>query len=141
MAQRRRRPVAAGTLFLDSEGLSKAAAGDPSVRAHLHVAAQRRARVAASVLSLTETLRGGPRDALLHRVLAGISVIPVSEDVAAEAGRLLGSVATRNDATVDAVVAVTAAQQVPPVVILTSDPVDIGVLTESSPAITAVQHV
>jgi hypothetical protein len=56
---------------------------------------------------------GGPRDALLHRVLAGISVVPVSRDVAVEAGRLLGSVATRDDATVYAVVAVTAAQQAP----------------------------
>ncbi|HZH19256.1 MAG TPA: hypothetical protein VEZ18_03600 [Geodermatophilus sp.] len=94
-----------------------------------------------SALSLTETLRGGPRDALLHRVLAGITVVPVSRDVAAEAGRLLGSLATRNDATVDAVVAITAEQQPPPVVLLTSDPVDMGVLTERSSAVTAVEHV
>ena len=141
MAQRRRRPVAAGTLFLDSEGLSKAAAGNHAVRAHLTVASRRGARVVISALSLTETLRGGPRDALLHRVLAGITVVPVSRDVAAEAGRLLGSLATRNDATVDAVVAITAEQQSPPVVLLTSDPVDMGVLTERSSAVTAVEHV
>jgi hypothetical protein len=63
-----------GTLVLDSEGLSKLAAGDARARAHLETAIARRARVVASAMILTEVLRGGPRDAAVHRVLSRITV-------------------------------------------------------------------
>ena len=50
----------------------------PRARAHLEIAIARRARVVASAMTLTEVLRGGPRDAAVHRVLSRITVVPVS---------------------------------------------------------------
>ena len=87
-----RRIAAGGTLVLDSEGLAKLAAGDPRARAHLKAALDRRAKVAVSALTLTEVLRGGPRDAPVHqRSVAGSSVIPVTSAIARRAGELLGT--------------------------------------------------
>ena len=68
-----RRVAVGGTLVLDSEGLSKLAAGDSRARAYLETAVARRARVAVSAITLTEVLRGGPRDAAVHRVLSRIT--------------------------------------------------------------------
>ena len=45
-----------GTLVLDSEGLSKLAAGDARARAYLETALARRARVVVSAITLTEVL-------------------------------------------------------------------------------------
>ena len=70
----RQRVVAGGTLVLDSEGLSRLAAGDDRARAYLDSARARRAQIAASAITLTETLRGGPRDATVRRVLSRITV-------------------------------------------------------------------
>ena len=50
----------AGTLVLDSEGLSKLATGDSRARAHLEIAIARRARVVASAMTLTEVLEVPP---------------------------------------------------------------------------------
>jgi hypothetical protein len=44
-----RRVAAGGTLVLDSEGLSKLAAGDALARAHLETARSRRARAATAL--------------------------------------------------------------------------------------------
>jgi predicted nucleic acid-binding protein len=136
-----RQPVTApGTLFLDSEGVSKAAGGDQKVRAHLQAAVHRGARVVTSALTLTETLRGTGRDALVRRVLKAVTVLPVTPEQATAAGRLLGTVATRNDATVDAVIAAAAMEQSRPVLILTSDPRDMRALTSGGPHV-AVERV
>ena len=76
------RRIAGGVLVLDAEGLSKLAAGDTRARGYLDSARARGARVAVSALTLTEALRGGPRDAALHRVLARIAVVPVTAAIA-----------------------------------------------------------
>ena len=73
-----RRITAGGTLVLDSEGLSKLAAGDARTRGYLDSARARGARVAVSAITLTEVLRGGSRDTAVHRVLARIIVVPVT---------------------------------------------------------------
>ncbi|GAB3352085.1 type II toxin-antitoxin system VapC family toxin [Modestobacter lapidis] len=132
--------TAPGTLFLDSEGISKAAVGDVGVRAFLQAAERRGARVVVSALSLTETLGGGPRDAKVRRVIKAVDVVPVTEESAKEAGRLLGTVATRNDATVDANIAVAAMVQPRPLMLLTSDPVDMTALTAAHPHI-VITHI
>ncbi len=121
----------AGTLVLDSEGLSKLAAGDSRARAHLETAIARRARVVASAMTLTEVLRGGPRDAAVHRVLSRITVVPVSPALGRHAGELLGATGLPgNRCAVDAVVAATALERERPVVLLTSDPDDLSRLVE-----------
>ena len=120
-----------GTLVLDSEGLSKLAAGDSRARAHLETALARRARVVASAMSLTEVLRGGGRDAAVYRVLSRITVVPVSPGLGRYAGELLGATGLPGKrCAVDAVVAATALQGERPVVLLTSDPDGLSRLVE-----------
>ena len=120
-----------GTLVLDSEGLSKLAAGDGRARAYLETAITRRARVAISAVTLTEVLRGGPRDAKVNRVLSRIAVVPVSAEVARRAGELLGATGLPGHrCAIDAVVAVTALGLERPVVLLTSDLYDMSRLVE-----------
>ena len=121
------RRLAAGTLVLDGEGLSKLAAGDACVRGYLDSVCARGARVAVSALTLTETLRGGPRDATVHRVLARIVVVPVTAAIARRAGELLGTTGlSGHRCAIDAVVAATALDLERPVVLLTSDPDDMN---------------
>jgi predicted nucleic acid-binding protein len=126
-----RRIAAGGTLVLDSEGLSRLAVGDARGRGYFDSARERGARVAVSAITLTETLRGGPRDAAVHRVLSRITVIPVTAAIARRAGELLG--ATRlagHRCAIDAVVAATALEMERPVVLLTGDPDDLTKLAE-----------
>jgi predicted nucleic acid-binding protein len=120
-----------GTLVLDSEGLSKLAAGDARAHAYLDSARARRARVATSATTLTETLRGGPRDARVHRVLSRITVVPVIAQIARHAGELLGATGlSGHRCAIDAVVAATALGLERPIVLLTSDPDDMNRLVE-----------
>ena len=130
MARRRRRPAVGGTLVLDAEGVTKAAAADVRVQAFLASARNRDARVVVSAVTLAEVVRGGPRDAPAHRVLARVTQLPVSPDLGRQAGELLGSTGVA-DATVDALVAATALEQSGPVLVLTSDPRDLRRLTAS----------
>ncbi len=125
------RRIAGGALVLDAEGLSKLAAGDARVRGYLDSARARGARVAVSAVTLTEALRGGPRDASVHRVLARITVVPVTVAIARRAGELLGTTGlSGHRCAIDAVVAATALGQERSVVLLTSDPDDISRLVE-----------
>lgn len=126
-----RRVAVGGTLVLDSEGLSKLASGDSRARAHLETAVARRSRVAVSAITLTEVLRGGPRDAAVHRVLSRITVVPVSPVMARHAGELFGVTGlSGHRCAIDAVVAATALELERPVVLLTSDPDDLSRLVE-----------
>jgi predicted nucleic acid-binding protein len=125
------RIAAAGTLVLDTEGLSKLAAGDARTRGYLDSARKRGARVALSAITLTEALRGGPRDAAVHRVLSRITVISLTEGIARRAGELLGATCLPGHrCAIDAVVAATALDVERPVVLLTSDPDDLTKLVE-----------
>lgn len=120
-----------GTLVLDSEGLAKLAVGDPRARAYLETALARRARVVVSAITLTELLRGGPRDTPVHRVLSRVTVVPVSPETGRHAGELLGTAGlSGHRCAIDAVVAATALERERPVVLLTSDPDDLGRLVE-----------
>ena len=126
-----RRIAAGGTLVLDGEGLSRLAAGDARARGYFDSARERGARVAVSAITLTETLRGGPRDAVVHQVLSRITVVPVTAAIARRAGELLGATGlSGHRCAIDAVVAATALEMVRPVVLLTSDPDDLTKLAE-----------
>lgn len=127
----RQRVAVGGTVVLDSEGLSKLAAGDARARAYLDSARARRAQVAVSAITLTETLRGSPRDATVHRVLSRIIVVPVTAQIARRAGELLGATGlSGHRCAIDAVVAATALGMERPIVLLTSDPDDMNRLVE-----------
>lgn len=127
-----RRPVGVGgALVLDSEGLVKLPAGDQRARAFAETARERGARVIVSAVTLTEVLRGGPRDAAVHQVLSRIVVQPVSPELARRAGELLGVTGLSGHRyAIDALVAATALELPRPVVLLTSDPDDLTRLTE-----------
>jgi hypothetical protein len=76
-------------------------------------------------------LRGGPRDAAVHRVPGRITVVPVMARVARRAGELLGSTGlSGRRCAIGAVVATTALGLERPVVLLTSDPDDLTRLVE-----------
>lgn len=127
----RQRVAAGGALVLDSEGLSKLAVGDARTRAYFDTARARRARVATSAITLTETLRGGPRNANVHRVLSRITVVPVTAQIARRAGELLGATGlSGHRCAIDAIVAATALGLERPIVLLTSDPDDMNMLVE-----------
>ena len=86
-----------------------------------------------SAITLTELLRGGPRDAAVHRVLSRINVVPVTAVIARRAGELLGATGLAGHrCAIDAVVAATAFDQERPVVMLTSDPDDMTRLAAES---------
>lgn len=126
-----RRGVGGGTLVLDSEGLVKLAAGDGKTRAFLATAQERGARVIVSAITLTEVLRGGPRDASVHRVLSRIVVLPVSSELGRRAGELLGATGlSGHGCAIVAVVAATALELPRPLVLLTSNPNDLTRLVE-----------
>jgi predicted nucleic acid-binding protein len=126
-----RRLAVGGTLVLDSEGLSRLAAGDGHARGYLDSARARAARVAVSAITLTGILRGGPRDATVHRVLSRITVVPVTAAIARGAGELLGMTGlSGHRCAIDAVIAATALDMERPVVLLTSDPDDMSRLVE-----------
>jgi predicted nucleic acid-binding protein len=126
-----RRIAKGGTLVLDSEGLSKLAAGDLRTRGYLDSAREKSARVAVSAITLTEALRGGPRDAAVHRARSRIIVIPVTGAIARRAGELLGATGLNGHrCAIDAVVAAIALEMERPVVLLTSGPDDLNKLVE-----------
>lgn len=130
MAKRRRKQGLGGTLVLDSQGVVKIAASNQRAQAFLTSARDRDARVVTSAITLTEVLRGGPRDTSVHRVLDKVAQLAVSPALGRKAGELIGNSGLRG-VTFDAVVAATALDQTGPVIVLTSDPDHLTQLTES----------
>lgn len=127
--------LVARTLVLDCEGLSKAALNDRTMQLHLMHAKRRSTNVVVSAITLTELLRGGPRDAAVHRVIKRMNVKELTSELARHAGELLGAKGFTGEAAIDAVVAATALSEPRPVVILTSDPKDLKALTEGEPGV------
>lgn len=141
MAQRRRRlslrsgPVP-GAVVLDATALGAGAQGDARVRAELAVAEQVGASVHLSAVTLAEVLRGHPRDARIHGLLAGLEQEPVTSQIGRSAGELLGR--TGRDDTIDAIVAATAAALGRRVRLLTGDAGDLRALTADMADVTVV---
>ncbi len=120
-----------GTLVLDAEGLVKLAANHPHAYARVKAARNRHGQVVTAASTLAEVLRGGPGDAPVHRVLGQITVIPIDEQQGRAAGELLGRTGLSGHRyALDALLAVVALDQPRPVVVLTSDPRDLGRLTD-----------
>jgi len=135
MARPRRQGRAPASLsdlmVLDADGVSKAAAKDPSVQAWLERTRELDADVIISAVTLAEVVRGVARDAGVNRVVKAADVWPADEQLARHAGRLLGKAGS--DATIDALVAATAVAGLDRhgathCVVLTSDPHDLRVL-------------
>ncbi len=134
--------------MLDNEGVSKAAT-DRAMYVRLKVAYDDGHRVLTSAAILAEILRGGIRDAQVHRVLARVAVEPVSEAIGQRAGLLIGAAGVSAGQAVDAMVAATAiaeaeqaepADRVASVLIITSDLPHLTKLVAGRPGV-AVAHV
>ncbi|HVT59068.1 MAG TPA: PIN domain-containing protein [Thermoanaerobaculia bacterium] len=100
---RKARQQAPQRLILDSGAVIALARGDQRARAFLARALELGAPVAIPVVVLAETVRGGPRDAPVNRVLRAVGSVPEAREVHGRiAGELLG--AARSAETVDALV-------------------------------------
>ena len=80
--------------------------------------------------TLAEVLRGHPRDALIHRLLLGLKVRVVDEQLGRAAGERIGRTQVRGNTTLDALVAEVASSMPRPVVVLTADYDDITALVD-----------
>jgi len=118
---------------LDSQALSKLAAGDRTMQA-LWLQASRRdgkVRLFTAASTLAEVLRGGPRDTAVHRILTAVEVADVTKQIGRKAGELLGAAGlSGHRCALDALLAAIALAQDRPVLLATSDPGDLGKLTE-----------
>ena len=107
-------------LLLDSGAIIALAAGSERARRFLQRAARERILAVIPAVVIAETTRGGPRDALVNRVIKAVDeVAPITEAVAREAGRLLAATRLAN-ATIDALVVAMATRR-EPTIILTGD--------------------
>lgn len=126
-----RRAAVGGTLILDAEGLVKLAAGDLGARTWARRAANRRANIVTAASTLAEVLRGSPKDAPVHQLLASVQVIAIDKACGRAAGELLGHARLSGDrCAMDALLAAVALSQPRPAVLVTSDPDDLAKLTE-----------
>lgn len=118
------------SILLDAEALSALAAGERRMQAWATVARRTDSVLYASAATLAETTDGSPRDAEVRRAVKAIRIQPVTEEIGYRAGalRAMASDGRRKprDLTVDALVAATALTLPAPVVVLTSDPKDLG---------------
>lgn len=90
-------------LILDSGAVIALARGDQRARAFLARALELRVPVEVPVVVVAVTVRGGPRDAPVHRVLKAVGSVPEAREAHGRtAGRLLGT--ARSASTVDALV-------------------------------------
>ncbi len=120
-------------LILDSGAVIALARGDARARAYLARALELEATVEIPVVVVAETIRGGPRDAPVHRVLKTVGSVPSArEEHGRTAGGLLG--AYRSTATVDALV-VAQAVEAGGAHILTGDRKDLERLASRHPEV------
>lgn len=113
-------------LLLDA-GAVTAATEDPRARAILRRAQVRKEPVGTSAVIVAEVTTGrGPLDAKANRVLAGLTIFPVDEQLARRAGGLRFQAGS--SATVDACLVATAEASGPGSAVLTGDLVDLRAL-------------
>jgi predicted nucleic acid-binding protein len=90
-----------------------------------------RVPVVVAASTLTEVMRGGPRDAPVHRIIRQIEISPIDAARAREAGDLLGRARLSGHRyALDALVAAVTLAQPRPAVLLTSNSKDMQRLTD-----------
>lgn len=126
---RARSKLSAGTVILDSEGLSKWCAADQRVTAIVREAQSNDFRVTVSALTPIEAFDPRTTNDRLRWHLSRLRVEPVTEDVSVHAQDLLRiSGLHGHKYAIDAVVAATALRSIRPVILLTSDEDDMSKL-------------
>lgn len=128
-----------GSLVLDSQGLSRYLDQDRAVLNLVRSALERGADRVISAVTLIEAQRPGLKRPRRDDVLSQLNVRPLTVSWAKEATQLLEHVSLAGHShALDAMVAVTALHQVPPVVMLTSDVDDMAVLCGDTVRLVAV---
>lgn len=128
-----RKRITPQRLILDSGAVIALSRGDQRARAFVARAVDLGVPIVIPVVVVAETVRGGPRDAPVNRVLKAVDAVPIAtEKVGRTAGRLLGQ--AKSTETIDALVVAQA------VVaggghILTGDPDDLEPLAEPHPEV------
>ncbi|MFF3392258.1 hypothetical protein ACFYW1_15195 [Streptomyces sp. NPDC002669] len=121
--------MAAVCHVLDCEALSRAALGDPGMKAKLKDAHRANIRVLTSSMTLIEAHHDGIRRAEWNRAMSRVVVEPVTKEVADEAIGLLADTGPHGHKyAIDAALAVIAGRQRGRVVVLTSDEDGMGKL-------------
>jgi predicted nucleic acid-binding protein len=121
--------VTGGTLVLDSQGLSLYFEQDRTVLNMVRSALERGADRVISAATLLEAQHPGVKQARREYILSQLKIQPLLVPWAREAAQLLADAGLSGHSyALDAMVAVTALHQEPPVVVLTSDPGDMGQL-------------
>ncbi|WP_214103412.1 type II toxin-antitoxin system VapC family toxin [Acrocarpospora catenulata] len=119
---RARSKLSAGTVILDSEGLSKWCAADQRVTAIVREAQSNDFRVVVSALTPIEAFDSRVTNDRLRWYLSRLRVEPVTEEVSVHALELLRQNGLHGHKyAIDAVVVATALRSTGPVIILTSD--------------------
>jgi predicted nucleic acid-binding protein len=125
--------LSAGTVVLDSEGLSKWCRADQRVTAIIREAQSNDFRVVVSALTPIEAFDSRTADDRLRWYLSRLRVEPVTEEITVYALELLrGSGLHGHKHAIDAVVAATALRAIRPVIVLTSDEGDMANLCGKS---------
>jgi predicted nucleic acid-binding protein len=125
MAASQSRRSDAPRLILDSGAIIGWSRGDTRTRTIVREALARHCELRVPVVVLAETLRGGPRDAPVNRILKAVGTTPTAPDTGRAAGQLLGRIGGSN--TADALVAAEALT-IPGSTVVTSDPADLRAL-------------
>jgi hypothetical protein len=121
--------LSAGTLVLDSEGLSKWCRADQRVTAYVREAQNNDFRVIISALTPIEAFDPRTKNDRLRWYLSRLKIEPVTDDVSVHAIDLLREAGLHGHKyAIDAVVAATALRATKPTVVLTSDVDDLGKL-------------
>ncbi len=128
MGQVRRLPIR--SVVLDASALTEAALNDSNTRGVLRRWQGDGVDILTTAATLTEVVRGHPRDASIYRLLSSMQVRVVDEDLGRAAGQRIGRRSVRGNDTLDALVAELASCLPRPVVVLTADVDDMTALVD-----------
>ncbi len=118
------------SVVLDASALTLAADSRSEVRRVLRRWQDDGADLVTTAATLTEVLRGHPRDAAIHRLLASLNVRVIDAPLGQAAGERIGRTQSRGNVTLDALVAEVASSLPRPVALLTADVDDLQGLVD-----------
>jgi len=118
------------SVVLDATALTAASQAHSDIRGVLRRWQDDGANLVTTAATLTEVLRGHPRDAAIHRLLASLNVRVIDAPLGQAAGERIGRTKSRGKVTIDALVAEVASSLPRPVALLTSDVDDLQALVD-----------
>jgi predicted nucleic acid-binding protein len=134
-------PLFDATFVLDTEALSALVRRTARIQTVLDAAHARRSHIVIPAVVLAEVMTGAPSDAAYWQVLKKLAVVDTTAQIAARAGALRETAQAvrrkKRDLTIDAIVAATAAEHAPAIVV-TGDPADLKLLAGTGVKVVSV---